>query len=170
MKNYLLLAMLFCGTICSGEDDDRVWKSERSDYRDQVTGTEVWRLTTNPEVEIIPDRIKDPWSPDGSRILFRSKRTGAWHLFVMAADGTELARKLWETHDRLGRQPHQICTGEYLLGLFFERVAQFLDPLAQFVPQRFGLIQQLVTDFTLRIARGLIQACQFLIEILCHTP
>ena len=93
MKSYILLAMLFCGTMCFGEDDDnRVWKAERNDYRDKVTGTEVWRLTTNPEVEIIPDRIKDPWSPDGSRILFRSKRTGAWHLFVMAADGSKITR------------------------------------------------------------------------------
>lgn len=80
--------------ICHAANDDmkRVWQSERSDYRDKVTGAEVWRLTTDPEVEIIPDRIKDPWSPDGSRILFRSKRTGAWHLFVMAANGSKMTR------------------------------------------------------------------------------
>jgi len=77
---------------CLAGDANRVWDSERSDYRDKVTGTEVWRLTTDPEVEIIPDRIKDPWSPDGSQILFRSKRTGAWHLFVMTADGSKITR------------------------------------------------------------------------------
>ena len=77
---------------CLAGDANRAWDSERSDYRDKVTGTEVWRLTTDPEVEIMPDRIKDPWSPDGSQILFRSKRTGAWHLFVMTADGSKITR------------------------------------------------------------------------------
>ena len=79
-------------SVCAASDGNRIWQSERSDYRDKVTGTEVWRLTADPEVEIIPDRIKDPWSPDGSQILFRSKRTGAWHLFVMAADGSKMTR------------------------------------------------------------------------------
>ena len=70
----------------------RTWPSERSDYVDQVTGTRIWRLTTHPAVEIIQDRIKQPWSPDGSQILFRSKRNGAWHLFTMAADGSKMTR------------------------------------------------------------------------------
>ena len=96
MKNgiLLLLSVVVCAkaTFASDNGDSRIWKSERSDYRDEVTGTEVWRLTTDPKVEIIPDRIKDPWSPDGSQILFRSKRTGAWHLFVMTADGSKMTR------------------------------------------------------------------------------
>ena len=78
--------------LCPAGDDNRVWDTERSDYHDEVTGTEMWRLTTNPEVEIIPDRIKDPWSPDGSQILFRSRRTGAWQVFVMSADGSTITR------------------------------------------------------------------------------
>jgi Tol biopolymer transport system component len=96
MKNCisLLLPLIVCANVTYANDDDdsRVWQSERSDYQDKVTGTEVWRLTTDPEVEIIPDRIKDPWSPDGSQILFRSKRTGAWHLFAMTADGSKMTR------------------------------------------------------------------------------
>ncbi|MCP4170706.1 MAG: hypothetical protein GY758_08045 [Fuerstiella sp.] len=92
MRITLITVMVATASVCAVSDDDRVWKSERSDYRDEVTGTEVWRLTTDPEVEIIPDRIKDPWSPDGSQILFRSKRTGAWHLFVMLADGSKMIR------------------------------------------------------------------------------
>ena len=35
----------------------------------------------------------DPqWSPDGSRLLFRSNRFGSYDLFVMAADGSDLKR------------------------------------------------------------------------------
>ena len=90
--NALLAFLTGMMVACFTNADERVWKSERSNYQDKVTGAEVWRLTTNPEVEIIPDRIKDPWSPDGSQILFRSKRTGAWHLFVMAADGSKMTR------------------------------------------------------------------------------
>ena len=84
--------LLTAGILSAADQKQRVWKSERSDYRDKATGAKVWRLTTHPEVEIIADRIKDPWSPDGSKILFRSKRTGAWHLFAMAADGSKMTR------------------------------------------------------------------------------
>ena len=86
---YLLLT---AGILGAADQNQRVWKSERSDYRDKATDAEVWRLTTHPEVEIIADRIKDPWSPDGSKILFRSKRNGLWHLYTMMADGSKITR------------------------------------------------------------------------------
>lgn len=86
ISSFFVSAALVCA------QDQRVWPSERSDYRDDVTGTEVWRLTTDPEVEIIPDRIKEVFSPDGSKMLFRSKRNGAWHLYVMDADGSKITR------------------------------------------------------------------------------
>ena len=92
-KRLLPVLLLLSSALSTFADEsDRVWHSERSDYRDEVTGAEVWRLTTDPEVEIIPDRIKDPWSPDGSKIIFRSKRNGAWHLYVMDADGSKITR------------------------------------------------------------------------------
>jgi Tol biopolymer transport system component len=28
------------------------------------------------------------WSPDGSKIVFQSNRTGEWHLYLMNPDGT----------------------------------------------------------------------------------
>ena len=92
MKSILSTIALLACSVVVGAKDQRVWLSERSDYRDKVTGTEIWRLTTDPEVEIIPDRIKEVFSPDGSKMLFRSKRNGAWHLYVMEANGSKITR------------------------------------------------------------------------------
>ncbi len=80
--------------VCNmqGADRPREWPSERSVYRDEVTGTEVWRLTSHPEVDIATHRTKNCWSPDGSKILFRSGREGIHHLFVMPADGSKITR------------------------------------------------------------------------------
>jgi Tol biopolymer transport system component len=89
--NLTILTLIASATIVAAKNQ-REWPSERSDYRDDVTGTEIWRLTTDPEVEIIPDRIKEVFSPDGSKMLFRSKRNGAWHLYVMDADGSKITR------------------------------------------------------------------------------
>ena len=89
----MLLAILLVpagGT--QGADRPRTWPSERSTYRDEITGTEIWRLTTHPAVEIATHRTKNCWSPDGARILFRSHRTGAHHLYVMEADGSKMTR------------------------------------------------------------------------------
>ena len=30
------------------------------------------------------------WSPDGSKVVFQSNRTGEWHLYTMAADGSDV--------------------------------------------------------------------------------
>jgi len=92
MKSHLPIFILMASVALVDAKDRRVWPSERSDYRDEVTGTEIWRLTTDPEVEIIPDRIKEVFSPDGSKMLFRSKRNGAWHLYLMEADGSKITR------------------------------------------------------------------------------
>lgn len=92
MKTSLSIPALVAFAVAAGADSQREWSSERRDYRDEITGVEVWRLTTDPEVEIIPDRIKEVFSPDGSKMLFRSKRNGAWHLYVMEANGSKITR------------------------------------------------------------------------------
>ena len=62
-------------------------------YHSNRTGnTEIWsldlltkeetNLTEHPAFDVYPD-----WSPDGSEIVFVSSRDGAYHLFVMRADG-----------------------------------------------------------------------------------
>jgi len=91
---WLVAALLLTmgSSVMSGERTSRIWPSERSTYRDEVTGAEVWRLTSHPEVDIATHRTANCWSPDGSVILFRSKRAGLHHLFVMPADGSTITR------------------------------------------------------------------------------
>jgi Tol biopolymer transport system component len=52
-------------------------------YVANIDGGNRRRLTTTAELDEQP-----AWSPDGSRIAFRSKRSGDWDIWVMAADGT----------------------------------------------------------------------------------
>ena len=47
-------------------------------------GGDATNLTKNPAVDVEP-----LWSPDGSKIAFRSNRDGNWGLFVMNPDGSE---------------------------------------------------------------------------------
>ena len=48
-------------------------------------GTEQTRLTNNPDDDWDP-----AWSPDGTKILFRSQGDGNAEIYVMSADGTNL--------------------------------------------------------------------------------
>ncbi len=89
----LVHGLIFAGvTPMSGADKPRVWPSERTTYRDEVTGAEVWRLTSNPEVDISISRSQSCWPPDGSKILFRSRRDGRDHFYLMEADGSKMTR------------------------------------------------------------------------------
>jgi Tol biopolymer transport system component len=91
---FVALAICFVWPAIGAAAEDRslVSPSERTSYRDEVTGVEVWRLTSHPEVDIATHRLRNCWSPDGSMILFRSEREGILHLFVMPANGSKITR------------------------------------------------------------------------------
>lgn len=50
-------------------------------------GSDPTRLTRNRAWDFAED-----WSPDGSTILFRSRRHASWDLYTIHADGSELRR------------------------------------------------------------------------------
>jgi WD40 repeat protein len=52
-------------------------------YVANIDGTGLRRLTTTPELD-----DQAAWSPDGTKIAFRSKRSGDWDIWVMGANGT----------------------------------------------------------------------------------
>jgi TolB protein len=56
-------------------------------YVVNADGTGLRRLTTNPGDDFDPS-----WSPDRTRIAFRSERSGEPEIWVMTADGTEQRR------------------------------------------------------------------------------
>jgi len=84
-------AFVGVNVVC-GKEHPRVWPSERTTYRDEVTDAEVWRLTTSPSVDISTHRTQSCWPPDGSKILFRSRREGRDHFYLMEADGSKMTR------------------------------------------------------------------------------
>jgi Tol biopolymer transport system component len=53
----------------------------------KADGSAVKRLTKEPG-----DDVEPAWSPDGTRIAFRSDRDGDSDIYVMNADGTGVAR------------------------------------------------------------------------------
>ena len=53
-------------------------------YVMNLNGTGLVRLTNNTADDFAPS-----WSPDGSKILFRSNRNGNYEIFIMNADGSD---------------------------------------------------------------------------------
>ena len=92
-----------CSWRLDGLRDWEKWAFSRGPI-DTSEGTEIWRLTTHPEVEIIQDRIKEIWSPDGAKIAFTANaptRTTDWHskLNLLPADGGGAPEILLEDFD-----------------------------------------------------------------------
>jgi TolB protein len=56
-------------------------------YAINADGSNKVRLTTNPSSDGLP-----VWSPDGKWIAFRSDRGGAWAIYVMRADGSDVRK------------------------------------------------------------------------------
>ena len=55
-------------------------------YSINPDGTGLTRLTDQPGQDRVPS-----WSPDGTRIAFASFRGGLWGIYVMGADGSDVA-------------------------------------------------------------------------------
>lgn len=53
-------------------------------YSMNIDGSNHTRLTTDPGEDLSPD-----WSPDGSKIGFKSDRTGSYEIYLMNADGSD---------------------------------------------------------------------------------
>jgi TolB protein len=78
---------------CPVNPDLLVFSSNRDGnseiYTSRANGTGIRRLTNNPSIDFAPE-----WSPDGSKIVFASDRTGEQHpkIYIMGADGSDQHR------------------------------------------------------------------------------
>lgn len=81
------------------------YPSERSVYRDAVTGREVIRLTTSSAEDVKIYQTHPSWTADGRWIVFHSDRTGAPQLFaVQEEQGT-----IVQLTDEPGVNVGQVC-------------------------------------------------------------
>lgn len=78
------------------------WQSEMVIFRDATYGTEIWRLTNDPDYSRHNDSInRTPWNCDGSRLAFMSSRyvpgeqyDGQPKWYIMDPDGSRFRRLL----------------------------------------------------------------------------
>jgi TolB protein len=56
-------------------------------YTADVAGEQATNITSNPAPDVAPD-----WSPDGTQVVFASRREQNWDLYLMDADGRNLQR------------------------------------------------------------------------------
>ena len=74
------------------------WDQPHDIYVMNEDGTNVRRLTNGPG-----SSVDGKFSPDGSKIVFASNRTGSWYIYTMSADGTNVRQlapaATWSTID-----------------------------------------------------------------------
>jgi len=113
-----LVAILLAGA-CGGSDEaepDLLFVSTRDGayavYGLNTSGGEERRLTAGAVDGSTPQGLffqtEPAWSPDGSTIVFASKRSGTFDLYAMKADGSE-TRRLTSTEEEDGQpawSPH----------------------------------------------------------------
>lgn len=81
-------------------------------YRIQPDGSDLERLTSDPEVDSDPS-----WSPDGTRIAFRSRRGGSSDIYVMQANGEQIQNLINDRADSIDDEfgPHWHPDGSQLV-------------------------------------------------------
>jgi len=61
-------------------------------YVMDADGTGLTRLTHNPATTVLSNDLSPAWSPDGSQIVYSSRRGGSYGVHVMNANGTGVRR------------------------------------------------------------------------------
>ncbi|MCP5524938.1 MAG: PD40 domain-containing protein [Verrucomicrobiales bacterium] len=82
----LIAGPLLCSFHLVSASDSQAgsrFPSERSTYRDSVTGRDVIRLTTSPAEDVKIYQTHPSWTADGKWIVFNSDRTGTPQLFAV---------------------------------------------------------------------------------------
>jgi Tol biopolymer transport system component len=113
-----------------------------------ANGTNARRLTVDDSVDDQPS-----WSPDGTRIVFRSRRSGYSDIWIMNADGSA-QRNLTGGNIRVGRPSAQHPTwSPDGLRILFDLADEGVEPSASHVYQvspNGGAVRQLTTNVNAR--------------------
>ncbi|MHC4310193.1 MAG: hypothetical protein ACYSSN_09635 [Planctomycetota bacterium] len=92
----LFLVVTICANICLASQDTsnvgRRFPSERTSYRDLVTGYEISMLTTSPAKDNKIYQTHPNWIADGRHIVFVSERTGTNQYFALSTDTGEITQ------------------------------------------------------------------------------
>lgn len=86
----LVLVVTICSNCCLASQDTyyvgRRFSSEKTAYKDPVTGYEISMLTTSPAKDNKIYQTHPNWTADGRHIVFMSDRTGTNQYFALSID------------------------------------------------------------------------------------
>jgi len=68
----------------------RLWKGERAEFRDPVTGRRLVRLSHHEQPDCACYYTNNGWLADGRRLVFTSLRTGAMNFFLADVERDEI--------------------------------------------------------------------------------